>query len=114
MNKSTSSVPNENIIVETDDTQNVYVEYEDRRSNPEYDFSWLVMTNSDENESQCSDENVWYSTDENDEDIEEPTCYNSGLGRGYASFDDTIKRIQLMMSLLRYVQLKSNFMNLPK
>ena len=51
MNKSISFVPNKNITVETDDTQNVYVEHEDGQANQEYDPIQHVMKNSNEYES---------------------------------------------------------------
>ena len=88
MNQSTSFVPNEDISVEIDDTQNINAKHEDVRANIEYDHNCHVKTDSDENETECSDENIWYSTDENDDDREGPTCYDSGMWVGHASFDD--------------------------
>ena len=56
--------------------------------NTKYDPNCHVKTDSDENEIECSDENIRYSTDESDDDREEPTCYDYGMWVGHASFDD--------------------------
>ena len=87
MNQSTSYVPNEDISVRIDDTHNVNVEHEDVEANTEYDPNCHVKTDSDYNETECSDENIWYSTNENDNDREEPTFYDSRMWAGNSSFD---------------------------
>ena len=88
MNQSTSSMSNEDIPVEIDDTQNVNAEYEDVQANIEYDLNCHVRIDSDENDTKRSDENIWYTTDENDDNKDEPTCYDSRKWVGHASFDD--------------------------
>ena len=62
-----------------DDIQNVYFEHEDGQSNSEYDPTWHVTIESNENQLDYSDDN--------DENME-PTCNDSDLGLGYALSDD--------------------------
>ena len=56
-------------------------------ANTEYDPNCCVRTNLDENETECSDENIWYAIDENDDDGEETTLYDFRMWAGEASFD---------------------------
>ena len=62
------------------------VEHEDVEANTEYDPDCCVRNDSDENEIERSDEDIWY--DDNDDDYkEEPTFYDSGMWAGDCSFD---------------------------
>ena len=66
-------------------------EHEEVEANTEYDFDCCVRNDSDENELEHSDEDIWYDTEENDDDDdygEEPTFYDSGIWAGDCSFDD--------------------------
>ena len=87
MNQSTSYVPNEDIPVRIDDTYNFNVEHEDVEANTEYDPNCRARIDSDENETKRCDKDIWYATDENDDDGEEPTFYDFGMWAGDASFD---------------------------
>ena len=76
------NLPNEDIPVKV-------TEDEDVETNTEYDPECCVRNDSDENEIELSDENIWYDTEENDDDYgEEPTFYDSGMWVGDCSFDD--------------------------
>ena len=88
MNQSISYVPNEDIPVRIDDTHNVNAEHKDVEANTGYDPNCRVRIDSDVNETKYNDENIWYSTDENDNDRDEPTCYDSEMWASDASFDD--------------------------
>ena len=58
MNQSTSYVPNEDIPVRIDDTQNVNAEHKDMEANTEYDPNCCVKNDSDENKIEHSDEDI--------------------------------------------------------
>ena len=75
------NLPNEDIPIRVDDTHNVNAEHEDVEVNTKYDPNCRVKTDSDENETECNDENIWYDTEENDDDDygEEPTFYDLGM-----------------------------------
>ena len=60
MNKSTSFLPNEEVTVENDDIQNVSIEHEDGQTISEYDLTWYVTTDLNENESDSGDDNNEY------------------------------------------------------
>ena len=64
------NLPNEDIAIRFDDTDNVNAEHEDVETNTEYDPNCCVRNDSDENETERSgsDEDIWYDTDENDDD----------------------------------------------
>ena len=65
-------------------------EHEEVEANTEYDPDCCVRNDLDENEIKLSDENIWYDTEENDDDDdygEEPTFYDSGMWAGDCSFD---------------------------
>ena len=62
MNQSTSYVPNEDIPVRIDDTHNVNAEHKDVEANTGYDPNCRVRIDSDENETEPSDEDIWYAT----------------------------------------------------
>ena len=64
-------------------------EQEDVEANTEYDPDCCVKSDSDENEIEHSDEDIWYDTKENDDDNygEESTFYDSGMWAGACSFD---------------------------
>ena len=68
------NLPNEDIPVRV-------AEDEDVEANTEYDLECRVRNNSNKNEIELSDENIWYDTEENDDDDygEEPTFYDSGM-----------------------------------
>ena len=55
-------------------------------ANTKYDLDCCVRNDSDENEIEHNDKDIWYDTNEND-DGEEPTFYDSGIWAGDASFD---------------------------
>ena len=75
------NLPNEDIPIRV-------AEDEDVEANREYDPECCVRNDSDENEIELSDENIWYDTEENDDDYgEEPTFYDSGMWAGDCSFD---------------------------
>ena len=99
------NVPNEDISIRVDDTHNVNTEHEDVEANIEYDPNCHVRTNSDENETKCSDENIWHSTDDNDDDREKLVTLHLMI---------TMKQTRLLMNLLMHLLLKSNFINLHK
>ena len=65
------------IPVRVDDTHNINAEHEDVEANTEYDPNCCVKNNLDENEIKHNDEDIWYDT--NDDDVEEPTFYDSGM-----------------------------------
>ena len=78
------NLPNEDIPVRVVEDENV-------ETNTEYDLECCVRNDSDENEIELNDENIWYDTEENDDDDdygEEPTFYDSGMWVGDCSFDD--------------------------
>ena len=79
MNQSISYVPNEDIPVRIDDTHNVNTEHEDVEANTKYDPICRAKTDSYENETERSGEDIWYATNENDDDREEPTFYDFGM-----------------------------------
>ena len=54
-------------------------------ANTEYDPDCYVMNDSDENEIEHSDEDIWH--DDDDDDGDEPTFYDSGMWAGDCSFD---------------------------
>ena len=85
MNKSTS---------DNDDTHNVIYEDEDRQAFLDYDPTWHVSRDLNENELDCSNE---------DEEYMEPTRNDSDHGLGNASFDPTLIQIQWTMILLNHV-----------
>ena len=75
------NLPNEDIPVRV---------AEDVEANTEYDPDCYVKNDSDENEIELSDGNIWYNTEENDDDDdygEEPTFYDSGMWADDCSFD---------------------------
>ena len=76
------NLPNEDIPVKV-------AEHEDVEANTEYDPDCCVRNDSDENEIERSDEDIWYDTQENDDDDYrvEPTFYDSGIWTGDRSFD---------------------------
>ena len=77
------NLPNEDIPVRV-------AEHEDVEANTEYDPDCCVKNDSDENEIEHSDEDIWYDTEENDDDDdyrEEPTFYDSGMWAGDCLFD---------------------------
>ena len=77
------NLPNEDIPVRV-------AEHEDVEANTKYDPDCYVKNDSDENKIDLSDENIWYDTEENDDDDdygEEPTFYDSGMWTGDCSFD---------------------------
>ena len=58
--------------------------------NTEYDLDCCVRNDSDENEIEHSDEDIWHDDDDDDDDDEygeEPTFYDSGTWAGDCSFD---------------------------
>ena len=55
--------------------------------NTEYDPNWHARTDSGENETVRNNDDIWYAIDENDDDREEPTFYDSGMWVDDASFD---------------------------
>ena len=114
MNQSTSYVSNEDIPVTIDDTHKINTEHENVEANIEYDPNCHAMTDLDENETECSDENIWYSTDENDDDIEEPTSYDSGMWAGHTSFDDHNEANSIDDVPIDAPLIETEFMNLPK
>ena len=66
-------------------------EHEEMEVNTEYDPDCCVRNDSDENEIEHSDEDIWHDTEENDDDDEygeEPTFYDSGMWAGDYSFDE--------------------------
>ena len=76
------NLPNEDIPVRV-------TEHEDVEANTEYDPDCCVKSDSDENEIEHSDDDIWYNTEENDDDDygEEPTFYDAGMWTGDCSFD---------------------------
>ena len=68
------NLPNENIPVRV-------AEHEDVEANTEYDPDYCVRNESNENEIEHSDEDIWYDTEENNDDDygEEPTFYDLGM-----------------------------------
>ena len=59
-------------------------------ANTEYDPDFYVRNDSDENEIEHSDEDIWYDIEENDDDDdygEKPTFYDSRMWAGDCSFD---------------------------
>ena len=66
-------------------------EHEDVEANTEYDLDCCVRSDSDENEIEHNDEDIWYDIEENDDDDydygEEPTFYDSRMWVGDCSFD---------------------------
>ena len=74
-------------------------EHEEVEANTEYDLDCCVRNDSDENEIEHSDEDIWHDTEENDDDDteendddddeyeEEPSFYDSGMWAGDGSFD---------------------------
>ena len=78
------NLPNEDIPVRV-------VEDEDVEANTEYDLECCVRNDSDENEIELSDENIWCDIEENDDDDDDhrkkPTFYDSRMWAGDYSFD---------------------------
>ena len=77
------NLPNEDIPVRV-------AENKDMEANTEYDPECCVRNVSDESEIELSDENIWFDTEENDDDDDygdEPTFYDSGMWAGDCSFD---------------------------
>ena len=103
------NLPNEDILVRV-------AEDEDVEANTKYDPDCCVRNDSDENEIECSDKDIWYDTDENDDDDdrEEPTFYDSEMWVGDCSFDHHNKAARLLMILLMHLLVKPKFMNLDK
>ena len=74
------NLPNEDILVRV-------AEHEDVKANTEYDPNYYVRNNSNENEIEHSDDDIWHDTEENDDDDddnddeygEEPTFYDSRM-----------------------------------
>ena len=64
---------------ENDDIHNVFAEHKDWQVILEYDLTWYVTTDSDENKSNSGDDNDEYT---------KPTCNDLNLGVGYALLDD--------------------------
>ena len=65
-------------------------EHKEVEANTEYDLDCCVRNDSDENDIECNDEDIWYDTEENDDNDdygEEPTFYDSGMWAGDCSFD---------------------------
>ena len=71
------NLPNEDIPI-------IVVEHEDVEANTEYDPDCCVRSDSEENKIENSDGDIWYDTEENDDDDygEEPTFYDSGMWVG--------------------------------
>ena len=79
------NLPNEDIPVRV-------AEDEEVEANTKNDPDCCVRNDSDENEIEHSDEDIWHNTEENDDDDddeygEEPTFYDSGMWAGDCSFD---------------------------
>ena len=77
------NLPNEDILVRV-------AEHEDVKENTEYDPDYCVKNDSDENEIERSDKDIWYDIEKNDDDDdyeEKPTFYDSGMWAGDGSFD---------------------------
>ena len=83
------NLPNEDISVRI-------AEDEEMEANTEYDSNCCVRNDSDENEIEHSDEDIWHDTEENDDDDddddddeygEDPTFYDLGMWAGDCSFD---------------------------
>ena len=83
------NVSNEDIPIRVDDTHNVNAKHEDVEANIEYDSNYCVRNDLDENEIERSDndKDIWYDTNENDDDDDEPTFYDSRIWAGDALFD---------------------------
>ena len=65
------------------------VEHEKMKANTEYDPNCCVRNDSNENEIEHSDEDIWHDTKENDDEYgEESTFYNSRMWAGDCSFDE--------------------------
>ena len=73
------NLPNEDIPVKV-------AEHEDVEANTEYDLDCYVRNDSDENEIEHSDDDIWYDDDDDDYG-EEPTFYDSRMWAGDCSFD---------------------------
>ena len=56
-------------------------------ANTEYDPNCCGRNDLDENEIEGSDDDIWYATDENNDDRNEPIFYDLGMWAGDASFD---------------------------
>ena len=77
------NLPNEDIPVTVAEDKEV-------KANTEYDPECYVRNNSNENEIEHSDEDIWHDTEKNDDDDdygEEPTFYDSRIRAGDCSFD---------------------------
>ena len=77
------NLPNEDIPVRV-------AEHEDVEANREYDPDCCVRNDSNENEIERSDEDIWYDIEENDDDDdygEALTFYDSEMWGGDCSFD---------------------------
>ena len=88
------NLPNEDIPVRV-------AEDEEVEANTEYDPDCCARNDSDENEIEHSDEDIWHDTKENDDDDEygdEPTFYDSGMWASDCSFDhhNTLRLMSLL------------------
>ena len=105
------NLPNEDISVRV-------AEDEDVEANTEYDPECCVRNDSNENKIELSDENIWYDTEENDDDDDEYGRSQLSMIRecGLVTIHliTTMKQTRLLMTLLMHLLLKSNFMNLDK
>ena len=71
-----------------DDDSIYFCDHPSRARNRYDNPNCRVRIDSDENKTKCSNGNIWYSTDENDNDRKESTYYDFGIWIGNASFDD--------------------------
>ena len=109
MNQSTSYVPNEDTPIRIDDTHNFNAEHENVEANTEYDPNYRIRTDSDENEIERNDEDIWYATNENDDNGEEPTLYDSGMLAGDTSFDHHNEVDLITNELINVPHIKTEF-----
>ena len=109
MNQSTSYVPNEDTPIRIDNTHNFNAEHENVEANTKYDPNCCVKTDLDENEIEFNDEDTWYATNENDDDGEEPTLYDSGMLAGDASFDHYNEANSIADELINVPHIETKF-----
>lgn len=106
------NLPNEDIPVRV-------AEDEEVEANTEYDPDCCVRNDSDENEIEHSDKDIWHDTEENDYDM------MMNMGRSQLSMIrecglvtvhliTTMKQTRLLMILLMHLLVKPKFMNLDK
>ena len=80
-------MPRRKWVITVDDTHNINTEHKNVEANTEYDPNCCVRNDLDENEIERIDDDIWYATDENNDDGNEPIFYDSGMWAGDASFD---------------------------